>query len=72
VLGALATPKPAADDLTGPSTVFVAWFGFWGCFVGVKDNPHEVAPNRHDCRSTSHTWKEAWQLRGSLRWLLPL
>jgi hypothetical protein len=35
--------QPAADDHSGPSTVFV-WF--WECFVGVKDNSPPVKPTK--------------------------
>jgi hypothetical protein len=38
VVGALAAPKPAADDLLGTVDCIRCWFGFWGCFAGVKDN----------------------------------
>ncbi len=38
VVGALAN-KPAADDLSGPSTAFGVVIG---CFVGVKDNDGDI------------------------------
>ncbi len=57
VVGALAA-QPAADDLSGPSTVLRC---FWGGFVGVKDNGLFRCTGRRTRRARSRCTRDREQ-----------